>query len=145
MKKQVNLNAIFEMIFSSKLFLMFLFLFMALDSSASENFSTHFNSNDFLMVAIPSAIVLIILLALNRAILSLKKEDEKNLDSLNNSLEFSGKLKATIVGSLTTNPLPGTKTTVLVVPKSMPMRLINIYLIRSIPAPSNLNLSSNLA
>lgn len=96
MKKPVNLNAIFEMIFSSKLFLIFLFLFVASDLSASENFSTHFNSNDFIMVAIPSAIVLIILLALNRAILSLKKEDEKNLDSLNNSLEFSGKLKSKI-------------------------------------------------
>lgn len=96
MKRRVNSKEIWEILPSLKFFLMLFFLFIASNSFASENFETHFNSTDFLLVLIPSAIVLIILLVLNRAIATLKKEEEQNFDSLNNSLEFSGKLKSKI-------------------------------------------------
>lgn len=54
------------------------------------------NSTDLLIVLIPSALVLLIILAINRAIETFKKADEQNLESLNNALEYPGKLKSKI-------------------------------------------------
>ena len=75
-----------KVVSSSKIFLFLFFLFFAGDLSATEVFTTHFNRNDFLIILIPSAFILLIISALNIAIkaLELTDEDIEILDKLVN-------------------------------------------------------------
>ena len=93
MKKKANSTAIIKRIFSSKIFLLFFFLFISPDIFASGDFSIHFNSSDFFFVLIPSAIVLLVLLAIKMAIKSLEKDLEQELERVNNPSAFSEKIK----------------------------------------------------
>ena len=94
MKKQIKFTITPKIIPSLKIFLIFLFLFLASDTYASDKFSTHFNSVDFLIVLIFSAIVLAILWVLNMAISALKIDGANELTAL--SREVSEKKKGQI-------------------------------------------------
>lgn len=85
-----------KVVSSSKMFLFLFFLFFAGDLSAAEVFTTHFNRNDFLIILIPSAFVLLFISALNIAIKALELTDEENSDPKNGNLNLNTKLKSKI-------------------------------------------------
>ena len=85
-----------KVVSSSKIFLFLFFLFFAGDLSATEVFTTHFNRNDFLIILIPSAFILLIISALNIAIKALELTDEENSDPKNGNLNLNTKFKSKI-------------------------------------------------
>ena len=85
-----------KVVSSSKIFLFLFFLFFAGDLSATEVFTTHFNRNDFLIILIPSAFILLIISALNIAIKALELTDEENSDPKNVNLNLNTKFKSKI-------------------------------------------------
>jgi uncharacterized membrane protein len=94
MKKHRDLTAVKKNIPATKIFLMFIFLFFASKSYASGNFSTHFNSVDFIIVLVFSAGVAFIIWALNMAMSALKTKSEP--EELIKSVGFSEKIKSKI-------------------------------------------------
>lgn len=94
MKKTVFSSVISKRISSSKVVFLFLFFFISSNTFASNNFSTRFNSTDFFFIAIPVAIILLILLALKIAITALEKENKDGLG--NDSFGISEKTKSKV-------------------------------------------------
>jgi uncharacterized membrane protein len=77
-----------------KIFLMFLFLFFVSDIYAADNYSTHFSSIDLLVVLVFSAGILLIIWALNMAIIAIKAKGQTNQET--NSEELPEKIKSKI-------------------------------------------------
>ncbi len=74
MKNTLNSGRVREAGTLSKIFLLLVFLFLESNSYAAGQFSTKFNTSDFLIILIPSLIILLVLYALKNVISLLKQE-----------------------------------------------------------------------